>query len=81
MCWAWVFNLKEFQVDIVALGEITHLTTGDKVEATGQILSVKCSPQLMGRVTDALLQPIDNGAGIVDDADTKMMLVEKIAPV
>jgi F-type H+-transporting ATPase subunit alpha len=75
-----VFNLKEAQVDIVALGEITHLQTGDKVEATGQILSVKCSPQLIGRVTDALLHPVDNGAAITDDADTQMMLVEKIAP-
>ncbi len=75
-----VFNLKEAQVDIVALGEITHLQTGDKVEATGQILAVKCSPQLIGRVTDALLHPIDNGAAIVDDADTQVMLVEKIAP-
>ena len=75
-----VFNLKEQQVDIVALGEITHLQTGDKVEATGRILSVKCSPQLIGRVTDALLHPIDNGAAIVDNADTQLMLVEKIAP-
>ena len=62
-----VFNLKESQVDIVALGEITHLQTGDHVDATGQILSVKCSPQLIGRVTNALLQPIDNGAAITDD--------------
>ena len=75
-----VFNLKEGQVDIVAMGEITHLQTGDKVEATGQILAVKCSEQLIGRVTDALLQPIDNGVLIKDNAETKLMLVEKVAP-
>ena len=75
-----VFNLKEGQVDIVALGEITHIQTGNTVEATGQILSVTCSPQLIGRVTNALLTPIDNGMPIVKDADTQSMLVEKIAP-
>jgi len=75
-----VFNLKEAQVDIVALGEITAMKTGQKVEATGQILAVRCSPQLIGRVTNGLLQPIDNGPAITDDADTKQMLVEKIAP-
>ena len=75
-----VFNLKQGQVDIVALGEITHVRTGDKADATGQILAVSCSAQLMGRVTDALLKPIDGGAALKSDPEAKLMLVEKIAP-
>jgi F-type H+-transporting ATPase subunit alpha len=75
-----VFNLKENQVDIVALGEITHVQTGDTVDATGRILSVTCSEQLIGRVTNALLQPVDGGAPLKDDPAAKNMAVEKIAP-
>jgi F-type H+-transporting ATPase subunit alpha len=75
-----VFNLKENQVDIVALGEIAHVRTGDRVESTGQILAVKCSPQLLGRVTSALLEPVDGGVALKDDPEAKMMPVEKVAP-
>jgi F-type H+/Na+-transporting ATPase subunit alpha len=75
-----VFNLKERQVDIVALGEISHLQPGDKVESSGQILSVNASQQLIGRVTNALLQPIDNGTALTADPEAKFMPVEKIAP-
>jgi F-type H+-transporting ATPase subunit alpha len=75
-----VFNLKENQVDIVSMGEVSHVQTGDKVDATGQILSVNCSTQLLGRVTDALLNPVDGGAPLKADPDAKLMPVEKIAP-
>jgi F-type H+-transporting ATPase subunit alpha len=75
-----VFNLKENQVDIVAMGEITHIRTNDIVDATGQILAVKCTTQLIGRVTSALLQPVDTGAPLKDDPEARMMPVEKIAP-
>ena len=75
-----VFNLKERQVDIVTLGEITHMQPGDVVESSGRILAVQASAQLLGRVTDALLQPIDNGPALVADPEAKFMEVEKIAP-
>jgi F-type H+-transporting ATPase subunit alpha len=75
-----VFNLKDRQVDIVALGEITHLQPGQQVQATGQILSVLCTGNLLGRVTNALLQPVDGGAPIAQDPEAKYMPLEKVAP-
>jgi F-type H+-transporting ATPase subunit alpha len=75
-----VFNLKDRQVDIVALGDISHLEPGQEVQSTGRILSVLASANLLGRVTNALLQPIDNGAPLPDDPGAKYMPVEKIAP-
>jgi F-type H+-transporting ATPase subunit alpha len=75
-----VFNLKDRQVDIVALGDVTHMEPGEEVQSTGRILSVRCSANLLGRVTNALLQPIDNGAPLPNDPQAKFMPVEKIAP-
>ena len=75
-----VFNLKENQVDIVALGEIGALLPGQTVESTGQILSVLATGQLLGRVTNGLLIPQDNGPAITADPEAKYMTVEKIAP-
>src|SRR5216684_4442932 len=52
-------NLERDSVGAVILGEYEHITEGDTVKCTGRILEVPVGPELMGRVVDALGQPID----------------------
>jgi F-type H+-transporting ATPase subunit alpha len=52
-------NLERDSVGVVILGQYEHITEGDTVKCTGQILSVPVGPELIGRVVDALGQPID----------------------
>ena len=52
-------NLERDSVGAVVLGEYTHITEGDTVKCTGKILEVPVGPELLGRVVDALGQPID----------------------
>ena len=70
-------NLERDSVGAVVLGEYEHITEGDTVKCTGRILEVPVGPELMGRVVNALGQPID-GKGPVNDKETSP--VEKIAP-
>ncbi len=70
-------NLERDSVGVVALGDYTHLEEGQKVKCTGKILEVPVGPELMGRVVDALGQPID-GKGPINAKLTSP--VEKIAP-
>src|SRR6185437_1538423 len=70
-------NLERDSVGAVILGEYEHITEGDTVKTTGRILEVPVGPELVGRVVDALGNPID-GKGPVN---AKMPdAVEKIAP-
>ena len=70
-------NLDEDEVGAVILGEADEIKEGDEVRRTGRIMSVPVGPNLIGRVVDALGQPID-GKGPID---TKEFLpVERIAP-
>src|SRR5687767_513006 len=52
-------NLEQDSVGSVVLGEYKHLREGDVVKTTGRILEVPVGPELLGRVVDALGQPID----------------------
>ena len=52
-------NLERDSVGSVVLGEYEHLTEGDTVKSTGRILDVPVGPELLGRVVNALGQPID----------------------
>src|ERR1700760_331953 len=52
-------NLEQDSVGAVVLGEYKHLVEGDIVKTTGRILEVPVGPELLGRVVDALGQPID----------------------
>ena len=70
-------NLEEDEVGIVILGESTHLKAGDEAKATGKLLSVPVGKGLLGRVVDALGQPVD-GKGAIDSVAAYP--VEKIAP-
>src|SRR3954467_10597720 len=58
-------NLERDSVGAVILGEYEHITEGDTVKGTGRILEVPIGPELIGRVVNALGQPID-GKGPVN---------------
>src|SRR5918994_5870217 len=70
-------NLEEESVGVVLLGEYTEIKEGDPVKRTGRIISVPVGEELVGRVVNALGQPIDGKGPIT----TKQYLpVERIAP-
>src|SRR5512132_3357625 len=58
-------NLEEDQVGAVLLGDFTEIVEGDEVRRTGRIMSVPVGPAMVGRVVDALGNPID-GKGPID---------------
>src|SRR4026208_1166539 len=70
-------NLERDSVGSVVLGEYEHITEGDTVKTTGRILEVPVGPELIGRVVDALGQPID-GKGPITAKETDV--IEKVAP-
>ena len=70
-------NLERDSVGAVILGEYEHISEGDIVKTTGRILEVPVGPELLGRVVDALGNPID-GKGPINAKMTDA--VEKIAP-
>ena len=70
-------NLERDSVGAVILGSYEHISEGDLVKTTGRILSVPVGPELIGRVVNALGQPID-GKGPIN---AKIYdVVEKVAP-
>ncbi|MDR1311356.1 MAG: F0F1 ATP synthase subunit alpha [Burkholderiaceae bacterium] len=70
-------NLERDSVGAVILGEYEHISEGDTVKCTGRILEVPTGPGLLGRVVDALGNPID-GKGPVEAHLSSP--IEKIAP-
>ena len=70
-------NLERDSVGAVVLGEYEHITEGDIVKTTGRILEVPVGPELIGRVVNALGQPID-GKGPINAKETDK--IEKVAP-
>jgi F-type H+/Na+-transporting ATPase subunit alpha len=70
-------NLEEDQVGAVLLGDFTEIKEGDEVKRTGRIMSVPVGEALIGRVVNALGQPID-GKGPVQT--TEFNPVERLAP-
>ena len=71
------FNLERDSVGAVVLGPYEHLQEGMSARCTGKILEVPVGEALLGRVVDALGNPID-GCGAVDTPH--MSPVEKVAP-
>ena len=53
------FNLEEDSVGVIIMGEYEEIEEGDEVQATGRIASVPVGDALIGRVVNALGQPID----------------------
>jgi len=70
-------NLEEESVGVVLLGYSTAIKEGDTVKRTGRIISVPVGEALVGRVVNALGQPID-GKGPI--ASQTFMPIERIAP-
>ncbi len=60
-------NLERDSVGAVILGSYEHISEGDIVKTTGRILQVPVGPALIGRVVNALGQPIDGKGPIVTD--------------
>ena len=70
-------NLEQDSVGAVVLGAYTSLAEGMSAKCTGRILEVPVGPELLGRVVDALGNPID-GKGPINAAASDA--VEKVAP-
>lgn len=70
-------NLEEDEVGCIILGDTSRLKEGDKVKTTGRLLSVPVGMELLGRVVDALGNPLDGKGPIGSDL---YYPVEKIAP-
>ena len=58
-------NLEEDSVGIVLLGEYREIKEGDPVKRTGRIISVPVGEEMLGRVVNALGQPIDGKGPIL----------------
>jgi F-type H+-transporting ATPase subunit alpha len=70
-------NLEETEVGAIILGDYTKIKEGDEVHTTGRLLQVPVGRELLGRVVNALGQPLD-GKGPIKSATEYP--VEKIAP-
>ncbi|HLL51033.1 MAG TPA: F0F1 ATP synthase subunit alpha [Thermomicrobiales bacterium] len=71
------FNLAEDSVGVLVLGDYRAIEEGDEVRATGAVASVPVGDALIGRVVNALGEPIDGKGPIVTD---RRRPIEIIAP-
>ncbi len=65
-------NLEENNIGVVILGEYIHIREGDEVRRTGRVLSVPTGEALLGRVLNALGQPIDGKGPLKTDRTRKV---------
>lgn len=72
-----VLNLEEDVIGVMILGEYLHLREGDIVRCTGKVLEVPVGEAVVGRVVNALGQPVD-GKGAINTKQFNP--VEKVAP-
>ncbi|MGH9651257.1 MAG: F0F1 ATP synthase subunit alpha, partial [Terriglobales bacterium] len=70
-------NLEEDQVGTVLLGDYAELKEGEEVKRTGRIMSVPVGEAMVGRVVNALGQPIDDKGPIATDQSISL---ERLAP-
>ncbi|OIR03535.1 ATP synthase subunit alpha [mine drainage metagenome] len=70
-------NLERDSVGAVIMGEYEHISEGDTVKCTGRILEVPIGHELLGRVVNALGEPIDGKGAIAARLSDK---IEKVAP-
>jgi F-type H+-transporting ATPase subunit alpha len=70
-------NLEEDSVGAVLLGEYREIKEGDTVKRTGRIISVPVGEEMLGRVVNALGQPVD-GKGPIESK--QFMPIERLAP-
>jgi F-type H+-transporting ATPase subunit alpha len=74
---ALALNLEDTEVGAIVLGSFEHIKEGDEAKTTGKLLSVPVGKALLGRVVDALGQPLDGKGPIKAEAS---YAVERIAP-
>ncbi|MEE8580845.1 MAG: F0F1 ATP synthase subunit alpha [Myxococcota bacterium] len=70
-----VLNLEEDNVGIALMGDATHIREGDLVRRTGRIVEISVGESLLGRVVDALGNPID-GKGPIEGAERRRVEVK-----
>jgi F-type H+/Na+-transporting ATPase subunit alpha len=68
-------NLEEDQIGCIILGDASHVEEGAPVKQTGRILSIGVGDGLLGRVVNALGEPID-GKGPVDTTATRPLEIQ-----
>ncbi len=68
-------NLDEGSIGAVVLGEVSHIDEGQAVRSTGRILDVPVGDGLLGRVVDALGEPID-GKGPLTNVTRRRMEIQ-----
>ena len=71
-----VLNLEEDNVGVVMLGDSTSIGEGDIVKTTGRVVEVQVGDAMLGRVVNALGQPIDGKGPIETD---KFRKIERVA--
>ncbi|MBZ0276824.1 MAG: F0F1 ATP synthase subunit alpha [Anaerolineae bacterium] len=71
------FNLEKDNVGVIIMGEYDDINEGDEVRPTGKVASVPVGMGMVGRVVDALGNPVD-GKGPI--ATNETYLIERIAP-
>src|SRR4030043_916096 len=71
-------NLDEDNIGAMILGDIAHIEQGDQVKRTGKVLSVPVGDALVGRIVNAVGQPIDGKGPIHTD---KLRLIEGVGPI
>ncbi len=71
------FNLQEDSVGVIIFGDFTGIEEGDEVRSTGRIAEVPVGSALVGRVVNALGEPVDGKGPIATD---RFRAVERIAP-
>jgi len=70
-----VLNLEEDNVGVVLLGDDRLIKEGDTVRRTGRIVEVPCGDAMVGRVVNALGQPVD-GRGPIDTKDFRRVEIK-----
>ncbi len=70
-----VLNLEEDNVGIAIMADSQHIREGDIVKRTGKIIEVPVGEALLGRVVDALGQPID-GKGPIESSESRQVEVK-----
>jgi type III secretion protein N (ATPase) len=75
---AEVVGFHDEQVVLLPLGTAEGVGPDSVVRPTGRAFSIRCGPQLLGRIVDALGEPIDGGGAL--PADLEWWPVERAAP-
>lgn len=70
-------NLEQESIGAIVLGDYAHIKEGDEVRRTQKILSIPVSDDVVGRVIDARMNPVD---GLGDISQGEFRPIEKIAP-